>query len=371
MWDVIIVGGGLAGLVNGIILAEAGIHTLLIEKKDYPNHRVCGEYISNEVRPFLERKGLFPYAFKPPEIRFFTLSSVKGKTSKTKLDLGGFGISRYNFDLFLYQKGVEKGLDFLLNTQVNAVKFENDIFEVGLSNGQMERAKVLIGAFGKKSKLDKVLDRDFTRKEAGYIGVKYHVRYDFPDDEIALHNFEDGYCGISKVEDDVCNVCYLGTRRLLKKYGSIDDMEKKVLCKNPFLKDIFRQAEFLFKEPKVINEVSFEPKSPVENHILMSGDAAGLITPLCGNGMAMAIHSAKLLSSLIIPYFKQKGHTRAQLENEYMQTWNAGFRKRLWVGRNTQKLFGGTLASGIAVNTMRFLPFAAKRIIKSTHGKVF
>ena len=41
---------------------------------------------------------------------------------------------------------------------------------------------------------------------------------------------------------------------------------------------------------------SFAPKKPVEEHILMSGDAAGLITPLCGNGMAMAIRSAKILS---------------------------------------------------------------------------
>jgi flavin-dependent dehydrogenase len=29
--------------------------------------------------------------------------------------------------------------------------------------------------------------------------------------------------------------------------------------------------------------------------MLMIGDTAGLIHPLCGNGMAMAIHSAKLL----------------------------------------------------------------------------
>jgi flavin-dependent dehydrogenase len=31
----------------------------------------------------------------------------------------------------------------------------------------------------------------------------------------------------------------------------------------------------------------------------MIGDTAGLIHPLCGNGMAMAIHSAKIVSKLI------------------------------------------------------------------------
>ncbi|HEY8402472.1 MAG TPA: FAD-dependent oxidoreductase, partial [Cytophagaceae bacterium] len=44
--EVIIIGGGLAGLVNAVILADAGLDVLVIEKKVYPFHRVCGEYIS-------------------------------------------------------------------------------------------------------------------------------------------------------------------------------------------------------------------------------------------------------------------------------------------------------------------------------------
>jgi flavin-dependent dehydrogenase len=39
----------------------------------------------------------------------------------------------------------------------------------------------------------------------------------------------------------------------------------------------------------------FQQKKKLENHILMIGDTAGLIHPLCGNGMAMAIHSAKIV----------------------------------------------------------------------------
>ncbi|MCU0471065.1 MAG: FAD-binding protein, partial [Arcicella sp.] len=57
MYDIIITGGGLAGLVSSIILAKAGKSVLVIEKKKYPFHRVCGEYISNETRPFLTSIG--------------------------------------------------------------------------------------------------------------------------------------------------------------------------------------------------------------------------------------------------------------------------------------------------------------------------
>ena len=53
------------------------------------------------------------------------------------------------------------------------------------------------------------------------------------------------------------------------------------------------------------------------HHILMTGDAAGMITPLCGNGMAMAIHSAKIVSDLIIKHTRQEKFSRGQLEQQY------------------------------------------------------
>jgi len=39
---------------------------------------------------------------------------------------------------------------------------------------------------------------------------------------------------------------------------------------------------------------------------LMIGDTAGLIHPLCGNGMAMAIHSAKIASELIGDFYANR-----------------------------------------------------------------
>ena len=51
---IIVIGGGLAGLTSAILLAKANFDITLIERKQYPFHRVCGEYISNEVLPFLK-----------------------------------------------------------------------------------------------------------------------------------------------------------------------------------------------------------------------------------------------------------------------------------------------------------------------------
>jgi 2-polyprenyl-6-methoxyphenol hydroxylase-like FAD-dependent oxidoreductase len=83
----VIIGGGIAGLISAIQLARSGIPCALIEKKFYPIHRVCGEYISNEAVPFLKRNGLYPAEFTLPQIKRFQLSSVSGKQAVVPLDL--------------------------------------------------------------------------------------------------------------------------------------------------------------------------------------------------------------------------------------------------------------------------------------------
>ncbi|MDN5216209.1 NAD(P)/FAD-dependent oxidoreductase [Fulvivirgaceae bacterium BMA12] len=371
MKDVIIVGGGLAGLVNAIIMARAGLDVILIEKKQYPFHRVCGEYVSNEVVPFLKSIDGYPASFDPPQIQRFMLSSVSGKKVEMPLDLGGFGLSRYSLDHHLYELAKKAGSIFRLNTTVDYISYEGDHFQVWLSGGgEILKSRVVVGAYGKRSKLDTALNRSFMKQRSPFLAVKYHINYDIPNDLIALHNFEGGYCGISKVEDEKVNLCYLSHRRQLKKYKSINDLQQNVLCKNPLLATIFNEAEFLFEKPLVINEISFEKKSAVENHVLMSGDSSGLITPLCGNGMAMAIHSAKVLSDLVIRYFKGE-ISRKNLEQFYQKRWNQLFSARLWVGRRSQSLFGTGLASELAIFTMKNFKPVARTIMKNTHGEVF
>ena len=120
-----------------------------------------------------------------------------------------------------------------------------------------------------------------------FIGVKYHVKADFPNDVIALHNFEDGYCGISQIEDGKHCICYLTKASNLKKAGTIEKMEAEILSENPHLKKLFGSVTKLYNTPVTISQISFSKKQCVENNVLMLGDAGGMITPLCGNGMSI------------------------------------------------------------------------------------
>jgi flavin-dependent dehydrogenase len=147
-------------------------------------------------------------------------------------------------------------------------------------------------------------------------------------------------------------------------------MEREVLQKNPLLRSVFTRAEFLFDRPEVINEVSFETKTVVEDHVLMAGDAAGMITPLCGNGMAMAIHSAKLLSDEVLAFCRGE-LSREQMEQRYAVRWRERFARRLWAGRQVQRLFGNVYTSAMAIGLALYVKPVARGIIKNTHGEVF
>ncbi|WP_192347670.1 NAD(P)/FAD-dependent oxidoreductase [Algoriphagus sp. Y33] len=365
---IVVIGGGLAGLIAAYLLAKNGQEVLLVEKKRYPFHRVCGEYLSNEVLDFLTRENLMPMHYNFPQVSKFLFSDTSGKRVSIPLDLGGFGISRYVLDEHLYQKTVEKGSGVKTGAQVESAVFDDreNQFLLELADGGLLTADYVIGAFGKRSKLDKTMERGFIQKRSPYIGVKYHIKTDIDQKSVALHNFEGGYCGLNGIEDGKANLCYLGNRDHLRKYGSIAAMEKEILWKNPNLRSVFTESEFLFEKPEVINEINFERKNPVENHILMAGDSAGLITPLCGNGMAMAIQSGKLAAEAIIA-----GRSRREIEVRYENSWKSHFERRLWLGRKVQRLFGAKQASVFTGKLIQHMPFVATQIIKNTHGKPF
>jgi len=367
MYQVIIIGGGLGGLLTAILLGRAGISTLVIEKKIYPFHKVCGEYISNEVTSYLHSIGLFPLEFSPPKINRLQISSNSGKISEIALPMGGFGISRFRLDHFWYLKAVESGVKFKLDTSASSILYKNGLTKVLTNQGTSFEAQVVIGAFGKRSLMDKHLNRTFMRDKSGYVGIKYHIKHPWEPGLIALHGFDQGYCGISMIEEEKLNLCYLSNRSNLRIHGDIDSLEKNVLSKNPFLASILASSERLFAKPLVINEISFAPKKVIENHILMIGDAAGMITPLCGNGMAMAIHSAKILAPRVTRFFQQKSYVREQMEDDYKMEWHRKFSRRLLAGRYLQSLFHHKLAAEVLVQVTR-IPCLAQWMVRQTHG---
>ena len=368
-FDVIIVGGGLAGLSSAIHLSKAKLSILIIEKSGYPKHKVCGEYISNEVLPYLEFLNIDVFKLGAKKINKFQLSTTKSKLISATLPLGGFGISRYCLDNALAKKATENSVE-ILQDSVEDIKFSEDQFSVKTKNNKTYQSKIVIGAFGKRSNLDIQLKRQFIISKSPYLAVKTHVKGHFPENLVALHNFEGGYCGVSKTENDDINLCYITNYKAFKNYKNIEEFQQKVLFKNNFLKHIFSETTPVFEKPLTISQISFEAKKPIEDHIVMCGDTAALIHPLCGNGMSMAFKSAQLASSLIIKFFNNEITDRDDLEKQYLRDWNTTFKLRLKTGRIVASLFSKPMLSEVLMRGLKWMPFVLPYIIKRTHGKL-
>jgi flavin-dependent dehydrogenase len=370
-YDVAIAGGGLAGLSTAIVLGRNGYRVVLFEKEVYPFHKVCGEYISLESEAFLESLGLPLAEWDLPMINTLSLSSQNGSILTQELPLGGFGISRFKIDYALVNIARETGVHIMDNTRVQDIIYTGDHFTI-FTDKINYHSTVCCGAFGKRSNVDVRWKRSFVQKKPGalnnYIGVKYHAKLDHPRHLISLHNFKNGYCGIAPVENGTTCICYLTTAQNLREHGNnLEQMEEEVLFKNPFLKNAFSSASFIYDKPLTISQISFDKKEQVENHVLLTGDAAGLITPLCGNGMSMALHSGRLASGVIIN-FLEGGIDRATMENEYTDQWRSAFAGRLKAGRIIQRLFGNEKVNNLMIRTLRHFPGVVKSIIKQTHG---
>ncbi|MDB4293633.1 FAD-dependent oxidoreductase, partial [Maribacter sp.] len=216
-YDVLIIGGGLAGLTAAIHLARENRSVCVFEKESYPHHKVCGEYVSNEIIPYLDTLGV-SLAATSVAIDTLQLSTVKGQHLELKLPLGGVGISRYTFDDLVYQRALSLGVAFKF-LSVTSISYKNNSFECLAAQKTVYHGEIAIGAFGKRSIIDKQLNRNFIKQKSSWLGVKCHYDYaDFPENKVALHNFNGGYGGLSKTEKGSVNFCYLASYQSFKKH---------------------------------------------------------------------------------------------------------------------------------------------------------
>jgi flavin-dependent dehydrogenase len=122
--------------------------------------------------------------------------------------------------------------------------------------------------------------------------------------------------------------------------------------------------------PVAIAQISFDRKTLVEDHMLMVGDASGMITPLCGNGMSMALHESKIAYQLLTGFLSGT-ISRRDMEIRYQVEWRKYFDRRLKTGRFIQSMFGKKWLSNIFIQSMKPFPKLIRYLIRQTHGEPF
>jgi len=320
--DVAIIGAGPAGSTLAALLARRGVSVALIDREEFPRDKLCGEFLSYDAMPVLEPLGVVDEIDRVNAPRIERCRVVgRHRTYEFDFPHAARGVSRFFFDDLLRRTAIANGARFTL---------------------ERAEAKVTAGAWGRWGRFDQELNRAFIKDQSHRnFGFKRHYTANGQRptaNEIALHSFKRGYLGVSAIEGGLTNICGLvHATRLAHHKGRWDSFIEMLREEEPRLEELYAahepaQENFLSSEP-----VIFRARSAVEGGIFMVGDASGVIDPLTGNGMAMAIQSALLAAEHIMRVL-EKPSDRVAIENEYRERHRAMFGPRIAWSRRTAKL---------------------------------
>ena len=112
-WDALVAGAGPAGALSALLLARDGVSTLLVDRRDFPRHKVCGCCVNDRAVAHLERLGL------ADELRALggrPLGAIRLLHERRAAELplpGGLAVSRAALDGVLVRAAIAAGADFL------------------------------------------------------------------------------------------------------------------------------------------------------------------------------------------------------------------------------------------------------------------
>ncbi|NEQ54626.1 MAG: FAD-dependent oxidoreductase, partial [Leptolyngbya sp. SIO3F4] len=299
IYDVIVVGAGLAGCSAAIQLAQEGWNVLLLEQQRYPTHKLCGEFLSVEVIANFSRLGVLEAVeqagAKP--IHHTRVTTSAGATFEQDLPGTALGLSRYQLDLLLFQRARTVGATCFDGMPVRSIDGD---FKTGFlvnTNQESFQGRAVLAAYGKRSALDTQLSRAFAQRPSPWVAFKAHCTGVDLSGMIELHAFPGGYCGLSAIETGQVNLCWIGHRKIL--HESDDQNLPKALNMNPMLRERLACLRYDHAQKHRLRQISFALKGNFDGDICMVGDTAGMITPLGGDGMATALRTAGIVVPLV------------------------------------------------------------------------
>jgi menaquinone-9 beta-reductase len=369
MFDVIVVGGGIAGCSAAIHLSRYGLKVALLEKRLYPEHKLCGEFLSVEASKMLMSLDIYDDIIRAgaEELTSVIISAPSSPPWACALPGNGLGVSRYLLDAKLFDKASTNGVSARFGSTVKKISgdFQNG-FDVETSKEKL-RGRFVLSAHGKRSALDSSLGRK-ARDRQGYVAFKQHYEGAGRPGSIEVHTFDRGYCGINNVEHGAVNVCWIAARSLLHEYGDYRAIMTNVFPTNRLLDERLSELRPLASTFCALGDIDLQHKGLFVGDICMIGDACQMIAPFCGDGMSMALQSAEIVAPLCEKLLSG-GITEAELKAEYLRRWTQTFSTRIMLGKMLQ---GVALSPQGASNALRVLnkaPAVGRWLIEMTRGR--
>jgi flavin-dependent dehydrogenase len=176
--------------------------------------------------------------------------------------------------------------------------------------------------------------------------------------------------GAAGGKQGAANVCLLAHASVWQQAGAAGTDGAQVFVdwmrtQNPRLDEWLSEATPLGERWLSIAQVPFGAKRAVVNEVVMAGDAAGLVTPLAGNGIAMALRGGQMAAEHVGVYLAGKT-AAASLTAGYEREWQREFAPRVRVGRLAQFFMLRPRLFGLALRLLNAAPAVGRYFVTHT-----
>ncbi|MDD4307204.1 MAG: NAD(P)/FAD-dependent oxidoreductase [Thermoplasmata archaeon] len=341
-YDVIVVGAGPGGSTAARFAAMGGAKTLLIEKRqEIGTHVRCGEGLA---------KGLLDMAEIPVDrnwiacevdgARIISPGGMKFEVDEAKAgNETGYVIERDLFDRALAKLAGEAGADIKVKTSALGIWKENGKI-VGLhliSNGEKHdvRCKIIIGADGYESQVGRWAGIDTTIADSDIMTcVQYrltNIQIDSKYTEFYAGSCAPGgYIWVFPKNENTANVGIGLGAHIVKHGGEPKEYLDRWIAKQPGMKNAV-QLDMVAGGCSINAPLD----SVVCDHVMLVGDAARMIDPMTGGGIAHACMSGMQAGKVAADAIKAKDYSK-----QFFQTY-----EKAWRGKIEEKLFRNWMAT--------------------------
>src|ERR1043166_2263771 len=374
-FDVIIAGAGPAGTSAAIHLARHDLNVLLIEQKKFPRPKLCGEFISPECQKHFETLGVADSiaTSAPSAITETVFYSSRGHHVTVPSSwFGGtaaLGLSRAVMDDVLLRRAQACGVNVLENATINEPILDNkNVRGVRVKENEYF-APLTIDATGRARILSKKLNAGEPKSKSKLIAFKAHLRNTrVATNACEIYFYPEGYGGLSTIENDISNLCFIVSAEQVKRHASNPDVVvRELVMKNERAAYTLAQAQ-LESEWLSASWERFGRRQPnPANGMLAIGDAASFIDPFTGSGMLMAFESGELAADVIVRH-RDKLPQSELIGAAYVEEYVRKFDSRLRISGALRRLAFKPRLAGLAISICGASKHFRSRIARATRA---
>jgi flavin-dependent dehydrogenase len=295
--DVMIIGGGLAGSAAAIVLARAGREVVLIERESQPQHKVCGEFLSQEALTYLRSLGINVEGLGGVAIRSVRLAGGAGE-SEAVLPFKAMSLTRRRLDEELLRMAESVGVKVLRGCRVNGVERSGEGWMARLADAPTVSSAAAFLATGKHDLHARARPKG---KQPDLVAFKMYWRL-MPqqmaalDGHVELMLYRGGYAGLQPVEEGAANLCCLVERTELQRTGGRWEGLLAAMQRDcGLLRERLQGAMPLLEKPLAISAIPYGYVREASDGLWALGDQAAVIPSFTGDGMSIALHSGRRL----------------------------------------------------------------------------